>query len=87
MRVCAPDGAVREVDSRGRRYRSKDGVYDMPESEARRLVAAGGFMPSLAGHTARSIGFVCRGCGFGSFFKTCSRCGGDCRKEARLATS
>lgn len=86
MRVCAPDGAVREVDSRGRRYRSADGVYDMPPSEARRLIAAGGFAPSLTGQTSRRHGYSCVDCGFGSYFTICSRCGGTCRKEANRAT-
>lgn len=81
MKVCAPDSAVREVESRGRRYASTDGVYDMPSSEAARLVAAGGFLPSLTGQTSKRVGYVCA-CGFGSYFTTCSRCGGTCSKES-----
>lgn len=80
MRVAAPDGAVREVDGvTGRRYRSRDGVYDMHPVDAAALVKAGGFAPNLGGRT--SGGYRCSACDFGSFFTTCSRCGGTCKKE------
>jgi hypothetical protein len=80
MRVAAPDGAVREVDGiTGRRYRSCDGVYDMHPADAAALVKAGGFNPNLGGRT--SGGYRCTACSFGSFFTTCSRCGGTCEKE------
>ena len=82
MRVCAPDGAVREVDGvTGRRYKTGDGVYDMRPTDAKALVAVGGFLPSLTGHAARRNGYRCHDCGFGSFFRRCSRCGGDCTRE------
>lgn len=84
MKVAAPDRACLEVDGlSGRRHRARDGFYQMDARDGRALVAAGGFLPSLAGHTHSTIGFRCPGCGFGSFFRTCSRCGGDCRREAR----
>jgi hypothetical protein len=79
MRVAAPDGAVREVDGvTGRRYRSRDGVYDMHPADAAALVKAGGFAPNLGGRPRG--GFRCA-CGFASFVKTCSRCGGTCERE------
>lgn len=80
MRVAAPDGAVREVDGvTGRRYRSRDGVYDMHPSDAAALVKVGGFTPNLGGRTRG--GYRCTDCGFGAFVKTCGRCGGACEKE------
>jgi len=82
VRVCAPDGAVREVDGlTGRRYKSADGVYQMAPADARKLVATGGFMPNLGGTPARTAGYRCHVCGFGSFFRRCGRCGGDCERE------
>lgn len=80
--MCAPDGAVREVDGvTGRRYRSRDGAYEMHPLDAARLVAVGGFMPNLGGAT-RAGGYRCGTCGFGSFFRRCGRCGSECAKEA-----
>lgn len=82
VKVCAPDGAVREVDGvTGRRYRSRDGAYEMHPVDARKLVAIGGFMPNIGGAT-RAGGYRCGTCRFGSFFVRCGRCGGDCEKEA-----
>jgi hypothetical protein len=83
VRVCAPDGAQREVDGvTGARYRSSDGVYDMHPRDAAAYKTIGAFSPSLAGAATRSGGYSCTDCGFASWFTTCSRCGGACRKEA-----
>lgn len=73
--VAAPDGAVREVRGMsGRNYRSRGGgLYDMAPSDARALVAAGGFTPSLG--TPRTGGYPCGTCGFSALFAKCSRCG------------
>jgi hypothetical protein len=80
VQVAAPDGRVREVDGpSGRRYRSVDGMYRMTPRDAAALVEVGGFVPNLGGRVAG--GYRCPGCGFGSFFRRCSRCGGDCDKE------
>jgi hypothetical protein len=81
MKVVAPARAVAEVDGvTGARYKARDGIYDMSDRDGKALVAAGGFLPSLAGATSASTGFRCS-CGFGSYFKTCSRCGGTCERE------
>jgi len=80
VRVGAPDGRVREVDGvSGRRYRSTDGMYEMTPRDAAALLQVGGFTPDLGGRVAG--GYRCPDCGFGSFFRCCSRCGGDCVKE------
>lgn len=87
VKVCAPDTWVREVDGvSGRRYRSRDGAYEMSPADAKALVSIGGFLPSLGAAFARATGFRCTGCGFGSFFRRCSRCGGDCHKEGEDAS-
>jgi len=78
--VCAPDGAARQVEVGGVRYTSRDGVYQMRPDHARLLRAAGGFVPNLAAGTVRG-GYRCGGCGFGSHFKKCGRCGRECAKE------
>lgn len=71
--VAAPDGAVHGVTGMsGREYRSQDGMYRMSPADARALVQAGGFRPSLAS-PARG-GFECP-CGFRPVVRLCSRCG------------
>jgi hypothetical protein len=79
VKVCAPDGAARQVEVGGARYASRDGVYNMRPDHARMLRAAGGFVPNLAAGTVRG-GYRCE-CGFGSHFKRCGRCGRECAKE------
>jgi hypothetical protein len=80
--VAAPDGRVREVDGpSGIRYQSRDGLYRMLPADAAALRAVGGFAPNIGGRTTRG-GYRCTGCGFGSFFRRCSRCNTDtCEKE------
>jgi hypothetical protein len=68
----APDGAVRELDIGGRRYKSQDGMYELPPEHAAALRRAGGFAPSL-GSPARG-GYACS-CGFRPVVRRCSRCG------------
>lgn len=83
MKVAAPDAGCKQVDGlTGRRYTARDGIYDMHPRDARALIAEGGFAPSLSGVTARGLGWRCPACRFGSFFRTCSRCGETCVKEA-----
>lgn len=87
VRVCAPDGAQREVDGiTGRRYRSTDGVYDMHPADAAAYRKIGAFLPNLVGASTRK-GFRCGACGFGSWFAVCGRCGGACGKETDNAPS
>lgn len=76
--VAAPDGAVAEVDGlTGRRYKARaGGLYDMHPTDARALLADGGFRPSLGSPTRG--GYDCA-CGFRPIFRRCSRCGADCK--------
>ena len=78
IRVCAPDSAVRAVVANGREYKSKDGVYDLPPSAARKLLAEGGFQANALRGKATG-GYDCE-CGFGSWFRVCSRCGKELTK-------
>lgn len=78
IRVCAPDGAVRAVVANGVEYKSKDGVYEMPPAAARKLLAEGGFQANALRGKATG-GFECP-CGFGSWFRVCSRCGRELTK-------
>ena len=83
-RVIIAEGC-REVDFAGRRYYARNyrqgGSFDMSTTAARQAVKIGGAIASEAGATSRGTGYRCPGCGFGSFVKTCSRCGGECLRE------
>lgn len=83
MKVGGQSSMVHEVDApSGARYkRGKDGLFDMKDSDAKALAKGGGFFPSLAGSTRRDVGFRCTACGFGTYTKTCGRCGGPCERE------
>jgi hypothetical protein len=81
VKVCAPDGAARQVEVGGARYASRDGLYEMRPDHARMLRAAGGFVPALNGAVPRTAGYRCPDCKFGSLFTTCGRCGAACTKE------
>jgi hypothetical protein len=73
-RYYARGGRAHEENVRG-------GVFEMSDGDARMAVKMGGAIASLAGTTRRATGWRCPDCGFGSFVKTCSRCGGQCVRE------
>lgn len=84
-RVVSPDKALREVDGIGGgiRYRQRpDGTFHVTDRDAKALIQYGGFIQPDMGVGKRAEGYRCTGCGFGSWFRKCSRCGGECDKEA-----
>ena len=76
-------GGVRHYARGGRKGYEQGGSFDMSPAAARQAVKIGGAIASEAGTTSSGIGFRCTGpgCGFGSFVKTCSRCGAECERE------
>lgn len=83
MRVLSPDRTCVQVDGlSGARYTARDGVLQMSERDGAALIAAGGIRPGLTGQTRAGLGYRCTGCGHGSFFKRCGKCGAECAKEA-----
>jgi hypothetical protein len=63
-------------------YIAKDGIFRMPDGDARIYrKATGQAALSLAGVRRRGDGFWCANCKFATFFKKCSKCGGECRRE------
>lgn len=74
--VDAPSGLRYGGNTPGR-------VFDMTPSDAKAVVQLGGVLASASGTTRRALGFRCVNpeCGFGSFVRTCSRCGGECVRE------
>lgn len=74
VRYHARGGRAHEENVRG-------GVFEMSDADARMAVKMGGAVASLAGTARRMAGFRCPACGFGSWVKTCSRCGEECVRE------
>ena len=86
MRVPAEDRRQVQTEINGRRYTARGGFFEMPESDAKVHMKSAGYGASwnvARGATgAGSVGYRCTLCGFGSFFKRCSRCAADtCIKE------
>jgi hypothetical protein len=82
-RLVAPDGGVRGVDvttERGTKSYSTDrsGVITVDNpNHARQMKAEGFFEAALNPYDKKDAerGFTCVECGFGSWFRKCSRCG------------
>jgi hypothetical protein len=82
VRVPAEDRRQVETVIDGHAYRARDGFFEMPDPHARVHLKAGNLpSPNLARVSRGRVGYRCTSCGFGSFVKTCSRCGGTCEKE------
>jgi hypothetical protein len=88
-KLVGPQG-LRGVDiqtPRGvRKYnQNKKGMVEVSNArDAKALKAEGFFEASLMGTTNdSSLGFVCVECGFGSWFRKCSRCGHENGTPAR----
>lgn len=87
-KFIAPDKHVASVNIEGARTglnqtvrREGDYFVAADSSQAKALQQEGFIEASLMGSTTnRSLGFICVDCGFGSWFKTCGRCGSDCTK-------
>jgi hypothetical protein len=82
MRVCGPDHCLEVSTPNGLARRNRRGTFELNRRDARALVAEGGFIPADMGvATSPDQGFRCVECGFGSWFKSCSKCGGECFRE------
>lgn len=84
--MVPPDGAVKETSVQGVRtgrevlYRQQaDGTMHVSNPMHQKALKDLGFREAY-GAPAKG-GFRCKACGFGSWFKTCSRCGGECEKD------
>lgn len=86
-RLVLPDTALRGVDVQGAitgaktAYNpSRDGTVTVTNPQHERALRELGAFPANLGGRPRG-GRRCTGCGFGSYFTRCSRCGGTCEKE------
>jgi len=77
-RIVAPDRGVKETTIGNKTYGvNRQGIYNVENaSHIRAMKAEGFFEASLMGPTTNAgAGFTCVECGFGSWFRKCSRCG------------
>lgn len=76
-RMVAPDKHVKETVVGNRSYKpNRQGIYNVSNLDAKAMKAEGFFEASLMGATTdKNLGYTCIGCGFGSWFSKCSRCG------------
>jgi hypothetical protein len=83
VKVVPQASNCRELEVGGRIYRrSRGGLFDLPERAAKYAIKTECAQEaSLSGTTRTGIGYRCTECGFGSFFATCSRCGGTAVRE------
>lgn len=82
VRVPAEDRRQVQTDIDGHRYTQRDGYFHMRPDHARVHLKHGNQpTPAAAGPVGQAAGYRCEACGFGSFFTSCSRCGGSCGRE------
>jgi hypothetical protein len=78
-RLVAPDKGVRETEVNGRSYKpDRGGIYNVDSASAAKAMKAEGFFEAaLNPYSSKDNerGFTCVECGFGSWFRKCSRCG------------
>jgi hypothetical protein len=77
-KIIPPDRGVKETVIGGKSYyQSRQGSFEVTNSaHVRAMKAEGFFEASLMGATTQpNMGFTCVECGFGSWFRKCSRCG------------
>lgn len=86
-RLLSPDDACRGVDvpfGRGRHYEGTTIDVSDP-GHVKALRKAGYTLADTGGVPVRRGGYECRPCGFASYFRKCSRCGGTCDRPDLVA--
>lgn len=76
-KYVAPDRGVKETVIGGATYNpGRNGIYNVDNASHGAAMKREGFIEaSLMGATSAGIGYTCAECGFGSWFRKCSRCG------------
>lgn len=77
-KLVAPDKRVAETEVSGRTYRPHNGIYNVNNNnDIKAMKNEGFFEAALNPYDKRDgeRGFNCVQCGFGSWFRKCSRCG------------
>lgn len=83
-RFLSPDDACVGVTApSGRKY--KGASFDVSDPRDARDLRRGGYTVAGVAGPSKAPGFECFDCGFQSFFKLCSRCGGSCERPDLVA--
>lgn len=86
MRVGAEDRRQVATVVGGVEYRARDGYFDFGDraDHAQAHMRSGNLpTPAIGRPARRSVGYVCTGCGRGSYFTSCGSCGGGCVREGQ----
>ena len=78
-KMIGPKG-MRELSvttSRGEKVlkAGKDGMFEINNPKLRKKLKVEGLGEASLGGVTTAAGYPCKKCGFGSFFKQCSKCG------------
>lgn len=76
---------VVNTEKRSYKYKAtRGGVYNVDNpNHAKQMLENGFIMASLMGiNNNQKLGFICKNCGFGSWFKKCSRCGTENERDS-----
>lgn len=83
VRVPAEDRRQVQTEIDGTRYFAHGGYFHVKPEHVKTHLRVGNLpTPAAAPPVGRRDGYRCSDCGFGSFFTTCSRCHGNCTREA-----
>jgi len=84
VKVPAEDRNQVQAEVNGRRYSQRGGFFTMRADDAKLHLADAGYGRSwhVHGIASRRSGYTCPGCGFASFFRTCSRCKSECERNS-----
>lgn len=77
-KYIAPDKGVKETVIGGKKYNpDRGGLYNVENSRHASAMKREGFIEAslMGATTSNNLGYTCSECGFGSWFKKCSRCG------------
>jgi len=84
MRLLAPATGCVEVDTDRRRYKGR--ILEVSDPRDVKDLRAVGYTPGdVGGPPVTRGGYECRPCGFASYFRKCSRCGGSCDRPDLVA--
>jgi hypothetical protein len=79
-KMVAPDKHVKQTEVGGYRYTAnRQGLYKVESPSHVAAMKSEGFIEAsmMGATTDQSLGYNCSKCGFGSWFKKCSRCGSE----------
>ena len=83
-KIIPPDRGVKETVIGGKSYyQSRQGSFEVTNPKHIKAMKAEGFFEAsmMGATTDQTLGYTCTECGFGSWFRKCSRCGHEISAE------